>query len=291
MRYIYVTLLAFLAIGCTEQDTKQSKSKSTTAKTYNHPKRVDVTYTLQSMKDSNGKTLRSRYTEQQLYTIYALNRMDKQHGAKADSLIIPNEIHDDFVLYSPFPYVLESLKDVEKMVFFSYPSQAFAAYEHGHLVHWGPTNMGRKADPTPTGLYFANWKAEETVSTVDDEWILKWNFNIENLEGIGWHEYAMPGYPASHSCLRMLQADAKYMYEWADQWVLKGTDNKLANGTPVIVFGNYNFDGPKPWWALAQNPKALDISEAELNGLVQQHLSKILKEQEQRNKVKPTEGS
>jgi hypothetical protein len=28
--------------------------------------------------------------------------------------------------------------------------------------------------------FFTNWKAEETTSTFDDEWDLRWNFNIEN---------------------------------------------------------------------------------------------------------------
>jgi hypothetical protein len=30
---------------------------------------------------------------------------------------------------------------------------------------------------------------------------LRWNFNIENKLGVGWH--SLPGYPASHSCLRL----------------------------------------------------------------------------------------
>ena len=84
-------------------------------------------------------------------------------------------------------------------------------------------------------MYFTNWKAEQTTSTFNDEWDLKWNFNIENKEGIGFHQYALPGYPASHSCLRLKEADAKYLYTFADQWELKGTDDIKAKGTPVIV--------------------------------------------------------
>jgi hypothetical protein len=45
---------------------------------------------------------------------------------------------------------------------------------------------------------------------------LRWNFNIENKLGVGWH--SLPGYPASHSCLRL--EDAKLLYEWADEWQL-----------------------------------------------------------------------
>jgi hypothetical protein len=31
------------------------------------------------------------------------------------------------------------------------------------------TNMGSEKHKTPTGLFFTNWKAEETTSTFDDE--------------------------------------------------------------------------------------------------------------------------
>jgi hypothetical protein len=145
--------------------------------------------------------------------------------------------------------------------------------------------MGRKKDPTPTGLFHTNWKAEQTTSTFNDEWDLKWNFNIENKLGVGWHQYALPGYPASHSCLRMQEKDARFMYEWADQWILEGTDNVLANGTPVIVFGSYNFDAPKPWLQLVANPHALDITETEIQQQTAPYLNSIVAEQEKRKTV------
>ncbi|MGN6293271.1 MAG: L,D-transpeptidase [Chitinophagaceae bacterium] len=177
---------------------------------------------------------------------------------------------------------LPFLDDVSKIVFFSYPAQAFAVYEYGNLVYAGPSNMGRKKDPTPTGLYFTNWKAEETTSTFNDEWILKWNFNIQNKAGIGWHQYALPGYPASHSCLRLLEDDARFLYKWADEWKLKGTDSIVLKGTPVIVFGSYPFDGRKPWLNLITDPNALDIPASELEDIVKPHLPEILNAQEKR---------
>lgn len=121
-----------------------------------------------------------------------------------------------------------------------------------------------KKDPTPTGLFFTNWKAEKTTSTFNDEWELKWNFNIENKKGVGFHQYELPGYPASHSCLRLLEKDAKFLYTFADEWILKDKENVKVKGTPVVVFGSYNFDGPKPWLQLASDPKALNISESEI---------------------------
>ncbi len=212
----------------------------------------------------------------------AVNRTDKQNLSSMDSILVPNNLDGDVEFYMPYPLDVPSLKDIRKIIFFSYPAQSFGAYEDGQLIYAGPTNMGRKKDPTPTGLYFTNWKAEQTTSTFNDEWDLKWNFNIENKEGIGFHQYALPGYPASHSCLRLQEKDAKYLYEWADQWELKGTDSVVAKGTPVVVFGAYDFDGPKPWLQLAANPHALDISVDFLQQLVAPHTQEIMEAQEKR---------
>ena len=223
-----------------------------------------------------------------LYIAYAINRTDKANIAKMDSVVIPNDFSGDLVYYLPFPIHVSALEDVSKVLIFSYPTQTFAAYENGELVYTGPTNMGRKKDPTPTGLFFTNWKAEKTTSTFNDEWDLKWNFNIENKLGVGFHQYELPGYPASHSCLRLLEKDAKYLYKWADEWVLKDSENVKVKGTPVIVFGSYNFDGPKPWLELVKDPDALNISESEIETQVQPFIQKILENQKIRETEKQT---
>ncbi len=214
--------------------------------------------------------------------VYALNRTDKANFKKLDSVVIPADFSGDLVYYLPFPLHVSALEEVSKIILFSYPTQTFAAYENGELVYTGPTNMGRKKDPTPTGLFFTNWKAEKTTSTFNDEWDLKWNFNIENKLGVGFHQYELPGYPASHSCLRLLEKDAKYLYKFADEWILKDKENVKVKGTPVIVFGSYNFDGPKPWLQLASDPKALDISESEIESQVKPFLLQILENQKLR---------
>ena len=147
--------------------------------------------------------------------------------------------------------------------------------------------MGSKKAQTKGGLMFTNWKKELAISTVNKSWKLPYNFNIHNSLGIGWHQYDLPGYPASHSCLRLLMDDAKYLYKWADQWVLnKGGATVKANGTPVIVFGDYQWGGKKPWKNLIENPKANDISIENLTEIIQPNLSKILEEQKNSDEVR-----
>ncbi|KFC60780.1 hypothetical protein FEM08_04710 [Flavobacterium gilvum] len=234
--------------------------------------------------ENTKQWLNQNPSSMELKIVRAVNRTDKNHLTKMDSILIPGDLSGDIVFYLPFPLEVPYLLPVNKIIFFSYPTQTFAAYENGELIYAGPTNMGRKNDPTPTGLFFTNWKAERTTSTFNDEWDLRWNFNIANKVGVGWHQYELPGYPASHSCLRLQEKDAKYLYTWADQWILKDDQNILFKGTPVIIFGKYDFDAPKPWLQLANNPKALNISPSEIENITKPYLETILLEQRKKEK-------
>ena len=82
--------------------------------------------------------------------------------------------------------------------------------------------------------------------------------------------------------MRLQEKDAKYLYEWADQWVLVDDENVKFKGTPVVVFGSYNFDAPKPWLQLIKNPKALAIPESEIKEIITPYLGTIITEQQKR---------
>ena len=279
MKITVIFLIFSMALICS---CKQHKK--TIVKVRNQPVRQQpktITYQLANAK----QWLLANTDSSALQIALAVNRTDKAAFTQMDTVLIPADMSGDIAYYLPFPLNVPYLADINKIIFFSYPTQTFATYENGVLIYTGPTNMGRKKDPTPTGLFFANWKAEKTISTVNDEWELLWNFNIANKDGVGWHQYSMPGYPASHSCLRLQEKDARYLYDWADQWILEGTDNILANGTAVIVFGSYNFDAPKPWLQLIANPHALDITADEIQKQTMPYLDKILTEQTKRETV------
>lgn len=279
MRTSIIFLIVSMAFICSCKQQKKTVVKVREQPVRQQPK--TITYQIANAK----QWLLTNTDSVALQIALSVNRTDKVEFAKMDSIIIPADVSGDIAYYLPFPLNVPYLAEINKIIFFSYPTQTFATYENGVLIYTGPTNMGRKKDPTPTGLFYANWKAEKTTSTFNDEWELLWNFNIENKAGVGWHQYSLPGYPASHSCLRLQEKDARYLYEWADQWVLEGTDNILANGTPVIVFGSYNFEASKPWFQLITNPHALDISEAEIQKQTQPYLDKILIEQIKRDTV------
>jgi hypothetical protein len=165
---------------------------------------------------------------------------------------------------------------VPRLLAVSQRAQAFAAYEFGRLVHWGPTSTGKAKTPTPNALYFTNWKRKQTRSTDNEEWLLNWYFNFENQRGISFHEYDLPGYPASHACVRLLAADAEWIYRWADQWTLSRDGRSvLAWGTPVAVFGRYDFKAPGPWRRAVEDSLAVRISSAELDSVLAPYLGTI----------------
>jgi lipoprotein-anchoring transpeptidase ErfK/SrfK len=237
-------------------------------------------------KYSAMAVFKKQYSEDERYTILALNRLDEKNSWRADTLIIPNKFQEDFLNYSPFPVQITLLKSVKKFVYFSYPIQAFAVYENGDLKRWGPTSMGKEAAKTATGLHFTNWKSKIATSTVDSKWKLPFNVNIANSLGIGWHQFDLPGFPASHSCLRLLMNDAQWMYSFADQWILSGNGSTIkAKGIPVLVDGDYNWGGQKPWRKMLKNSMADYLSESEMTKNIQPFIDEILAEQKKREEV------
>jgi len=208
--------------------------------------------------------------------ILALNRLDSRNLSKGDSLVIPDTVFNDIMPYSPFPEKISFIDSIPKMLIFSYTIQAFAAYEYGKLIRWGPTSMGNSRTPTPAGLFHTNWKAKVTVSTVDSTWILPWAFNLDNFDGVSMHQFDLPGYPASHACARLLEDDAKWIYDWAEQWILtKDQSTILAYGTPVIIYGEYKFKKKPLWKYLVINPDTTDVSKTELDSVINKYLPVI----------------
>jgi lipoprotein-anchoring transpeptidase ErfK/SrfK len=224
---------------------------------------IPISYRSYPINRSPSK-LKSEIGEEKLAMVLKLNRVDAGHIRKGETLLIPEQLTDLMAL-SPFPQEVETARAVPKLLVVSRRVQAFGAYEFGRLVRWGPTSTGKKSTPTPAGLYYTNWKSKATRSTVNSEWLLRWYFNLDNAKGISVHEYEMPGFPASHSCVRLFADDARWFYGWADEWKV-ATDGRqiVANGTPVIVFGEYRYGEKPPWQQLEIDSCATTVTSSEL---------------------------
>ncbi|MBI5711718.1 MAG: L,D-transpeptidase [Candidatus Eisenbacteria bacterium] len=196
--------------------------------------------------------------------VLKVNRIDLAHARQGDTLVVPERL--DMPALSPFPAGIPAARGLAKLLLVSARVQAFAAYDTGRLVRWGPTSTGRREKPTPPGLYRTNWKDRERVSTFNEEWLLEWYVNLENREGISLHQYDLPGRPASHSCVRLLADDAEWLYGWADTWALTPDGRGVVKeGTPVVVMGAYAFGQRRPWQRLPDDPRATAVTAAEVD--------------------------
>ena len=89
-----------------------------------------------------------------------------------------------------------------------------------------------------------------------------------NFEGVGVHQYELPGYPASHACVRLYMDDAQYIYDWAKQWELNSSGQKvLKKGTPFMVYGSYDYKSEAPWLQLASDRLNNNLIDEEMNTL------------------------
>lgn len=219
----------------------------------------------------------------ELLVIQKINRLDRAHFRQGYVLLVPSDLSRTANI-SPFPLKLASVTEIKKILFVNRRIQAFGIYESGELVRWGPTSTGKKKTPTPPGLYYTNWKKELTHSTIDNGWELPWNVNIANFEGISLHQFDLPGYPASHSCVRLLQEDAKWIFDWADEWVVsKGGSKILIHGSPVVIFGEYDHtQKAAPWKDLAANPFSASTNTGELDSIYANYKDTIIERQHRR---------
>lgn len=215
-------------------------------------------------------------TAEAFLTVLKINRLDLAHVRQGDALIVPDRVAD-LLSFSPFPAELPaSLPAVGRLLIVSARVQAFGAYEHGTLVRWGPTSTGRKETPTPAALYHTNWRSRLRRSTDNAQWLLPWLVNFENARGISFHQFDLPGYPASHACVRLLEDDARWIYDWAEFWMLSEDRRTIvAYGTPVVVFGEYAYDAPPPWRRLVEDPLAATVGAGEIEAALQSHAALI----------------
>jgi hypothetical protein len=211
-----------------------------------------VTYRLEATVDEEGRGL-DRFESWQIELLKKINRRDLQHLKRSKSLIVPDGWPADDRAYSQLPVFYQWAEPHPKAIVVYKPGQMFAAYEHGELVRWGPVSTGKKATPTPSGLFHLTWRSRGHRSSVNQAWFMPWYFNFEHRRGLAFHEHPLPGRPASHACIRLLRDDAKWLYGWGETWKLdeRGWEI-LERGTPVLILGAYDFDAsPQPMWQAA----------------------------------------
>lgn len=189
-----------------------------------------------------------------------LNRKELRFVRVGSSVIIPDTIIADPLAYSVFPQFYKGAAELPKIIMVSNRLMAYACYEKGRLVRFAACNPGKERTPTYPGRYALNWKERVHRSSLDSHWLMPftWNFHFE--AGSAFHQFAMPGYPASHSCIRQFADDAEWLYSWG-KGIRKDSNGRFIplSGTPVIIIDHYDFSPNKgrEWIRLKSNKDGL----------------------------------
>lgn len=215
-----------------------------------------ITYRVERVETIAGRPP----SPEQTTVLEVLNRADAGQFSKLPVLVMPDVWLPDVLSYSPFPDHYAWGREHGKLLVVDQPFQAFAAYERGQLVRWGPVSSGRRQSQTPSGLLHLNWRSRGRHSTVDPDWYMPWYFNFLNERGLSLHEYTLPGRPASHACIRLLERDARWLFDWGEEWTLDRRGREVvADGTPVLILGCYDFDAEPPWRSLSRLARGLEL--------------------------------
>jgi L,D-transpeptidase ErfK/SrfK len=122
---------------------------------------------------------------------------------------------------SPMPYSITALG--KNSVYIDLHKQAFGAYDRfGNLIHWGPVSGGKgwcsDSGPcgTPRGNFYVVWKkGADCVSETFPKPTggAPMPYCMFFYRGYAMHGSYLPGYHASHGCVRMFYEDAQWLHK------------------------------------------------------------------------------
>ena len=246
-----------------------------------------VTYRYHTLEHESGNSILARHAlYQQVGDGDAQQGRDRLNGMVAflngvfiqdlrvgDTIVLPDVVDADPRAFSPFPRTYAGAASFDKLFVIDKSTQAWAGYENGRLARWGLVSTGADGSETPSGRFNFNWKEEHRVSTLSppgESWDMRWVFNFHDRRGIHVHQYyALPtGGAASHGCVRLMTADAKWIYGWADGWRTSngGAERGLASrgriieqGTTVLVVGDAPDGTPRRFRDADGHPELMQV--------------------------------
>jgi hypothetical protein len=178
--------------------------------------------------------------EQQRDIVQRLNRTYNQLWAGKEIVVPRNLENITFLDVSPFPL---TISDKEKQLIVDQDKLAWAAYDNGQLIKWGPVASGRDRCPdaprscrTMTGIF--RFFSKENQHCRSDIYPVgkggaKMPWCMYFHKGFALHgSDDIPGYRASHGCVRMFVRDAEWLN---NSFVETSNDKNNQLGTKVTI--------------------------------------------------------
>lgn len=172
--------------------------------------------------------------ERQRELVKRLNRTNTPLSYRSWIVVPANMSQLDYMDLSPFPNSIKATG--QRTVIVNLGLHAFAAYdESGKLVHWGPVSGGKGWCPdahrycyTAVGTFHVIRKeGPECVSNkfpMETEGGAPMPYCVYYYRGFALHGSTLPGFHASHGCIRLFVEDA----EWLNKHFLRTGDEVIV---------------------------------------------------------------
>lgn len=122
----------------------------------------------------------------------------------------------------------------------SLPEQRAHVYRNGIRIGVSTISSGKPGNDTPTGVFPILQKREVHHSNLYDGAPMPYMQRL-TWDGIALHAGRIPGYPASHGCVRLPKAFAKILFEHTEHGV-------------TVVIADENSHGPAVVWPSERAP-------------------------------------
>ncbi len=133
------------------------------------------------------------------------------------------------------------------VVIVSIPSQEIYVYRNGVRIGRSTVSTGDKEHATPTGIYTILQKKEDHESSIYQGAKMPYMQRL-TWDGIALHAGKLPGYPASHGCVRLSEEFAENLYSVTkNSSTVIVTDQKFAPGqtaSPGLLLSGKTGDAP-----------------------------------------------
>lgn len=119
----------------------------------------------------------------------------------------------------------------------SLPAQMVHVYRGGVRIGRSPVSSGKPGKETPTGTFEILQKKQMHHSNLYDNAPMPYMQRL-TWDGIALHAGKLPGYPASHGCVRLPLAFAKLLYGVTENGMLVVVADEATHGPDVLYPGS-----------------------------------------------------